>query len=302
MKSTYRVLFYLKKNAILKTGKAIIMIRITINGEISQFSSKLQVNPEFWDVKTGKVKGRTAEANNINRQLDNLKSTIDKVYSKQFDDNGYATPEKIKNIILGVEKKYKTVLEYFDLHNKQYATKIGYSTSNTTYRRYELLKKRLEAYLKENYNISDIPINEITPVFLENFYIYLRDTCKSGHNHAMKTLQRLKKIFHYVRNTGANIPDPFWNFKINFENNEREILTQEEVNLIRDKKFTTKRVEQVRDIFLFSCYTGLAYVDICNLEEGNIRTAFDDSLWIMAKRQKQMCISMSDCLIFLNRY
>ena len=79
MKSTYRVLFYLKKNVILKNGKTIIMIRRTINGEIAQLSSKLQVNPDFWDIKTGKDKGRTSETNNnINRQLDNLKATITK--------------------------------------------------------------------------------------------------------------------------------------------------------------------------------------------------------------------------------
>lgn len=84
MKATYRTLFYLKKNAVLKNGKAVIMIRITINGEIAQQSSKLQVNPDNWDVKTGRVKGRTSEANNVNRQLDYLKSAIDKVYTKQL--------------------------------------------------------------------------------------------------------------------------------------------------------------------------------------------------------------------------
>lgn len=286
MKSTYRVLFYLKKNAVLKNGKAIIMIRITINGEIAQLSSKLQVNPEFWDVKTGKVKGRTAEANNINRQLDNLKTAIDKAYSKQFDEFGYVTPEKIKNIILGVEKKYKTLLEYFEMHNKQYAFKVGYSTSDITYRRYQLVKERLESFLKENYNISDIPINEVTPAFLDNFYIYIRNTHKSAHNNAMKTMQRLRKIFYFAKNTGLNIPDPFWNFNINFESAERGFLTQKEIDTIQNKQFATKRVEQVRDLFIFSCYTGLAYIDICNLQENNIRTAFDGNLWIMANRQK----------------
>ena len=86
----------------------------------------LQVDPEFWDVKTGKVKGRAAEANNINRQLDNLKSTIDKAYTKQIDELGYALPEKINNIILGIDQKNKTLLEFFDMHNKQYAMKVGY--------------------------------------------------------------------------------------------------------------------------------------------------------------------------------
>jgi site-specific recombinase XerD len=286
MKSTYRVLFYLKKNAIQKNGKTIIMIRITINGEIAQLSSKLQVNPDLWDVKTGKVKGRAAEANNINRQLDNLKSAIDKVYTKQFEEFGYVVPEKIKNTILGIDRKYNTLLEYFDMHNKQYALKIGYSTSNITYNRYQLLRERLVSFLKDNYSISDIPINEVTPVFLDSFYIYIRNHYKSAHNNAMKAMQRLRKIFYFAKNTGLTIPDPFWDFNIGFETVERGFLSQKEIDTIRNKQFVTKRVEQVRDLFIFSCYTGLSYVDICNLKESNIHTAFDNSLWIMTKRQK----------------
>ena len=286
MKSTYRVLFYLKKNAILKNGKTIIMIRITINGEIAQLSSKLQVNPDCWDVKTGKVKGRTAEANNINRQLDNLKSAIDKAYTKQFDELGYAIPEKIKNTILGIDQKNKTLLEYFDMHNKQYAMKVGYSTSNVTYDRYQLLRERVESFIKEHYNISDIAINEVTPVFLDSFYIYIRNNYKSAHNNAMKAMQRLRRIFYFAKNTGLNIADPFWNFNMNFETMERDFLSQKEIDTILKKQFASKRVEQVRDLFIFCCYTGLSYVDLCNLKESNILTAFDNSLWIMSKRQK----------------
>ena len=262
------------------------MIRITINGEIAQLSSKLQVDPDCWDVKSGKVKGRAAEANNINRQLDNLKTAIDKAYTKQFDEFGYVVPEKIKNSILGIDKKNKTLLEYFDMHNKQYAMKVGYSTSNITYNRYKLLRERLESFLKENYSISDIPISEVTPVFLDSFYIYIRNNHKSEHNNAMKTMQRLRKIFYFAKNTGLNIPDPFWNFNIGFETVEREFLTQKEIDTIKNKQFATKRVEQVRDLFIFSCYTGLSYIDLYNLKESNIQTAFDNSLWIMSKRQK----------------
>lgn len=286
MKATYRTLFYLKKNAVLKNGKAVIMIRITINGEIAQLSSKLQVNPEVWDLKAGKVKGRTAEANNINRQLDNLKSVIDKAYTKLYDESGYVIPEKIKNIILGIDRKYKTLLEYFDMHNKQYALKVGYSTSSVTSNRYQLLRSRVESFLKEEYNISDIPINEVTPVFLDSFYIYIRNKYKSAHNNAMKAMQRLRKIFYFAKNTGLNIPDPFWDFNIGFETVEREYLNQKEIEAIRTKEFATKRVEQVRDLFIFSCYTGLSYADLSNLKESNIHTAFDSSLWIMSKRQK----------------
>ena len=164
--------------------------------------------------------------------------------------------------------------------------KVGYSTSNITYNRYQLLRERLETFLKENYSISDIPINEVTPVFLDSLYICIRNHYKSAHNNAMKAMQRLRKIFYFARNTGLNIPDPFWDFDMNFETVEREFLSQKEINAIQNKEFVTKRVEQVRDIFIFSCYTGLSYIDLCNLKESNIHTALDNSLWIMSKRQK----------------
>lgn len=286
MRSTYRVLFYLKKNAIQANGKTVIMVRITINGEIAQLSSKLMVQPELWDTRTGRVYGRTAEANNINRQLDNLKVSIDKEFNRQMSENGYATPEKIKNSILGIDKKYKTILEYFDSHNKQYSLKVGYTTSDITYNRYLLLRERLETYIKTEYNLNDLPINEINPSFLDGFYIFIRKEYHNAHNNAVKALQRLRKIFHYARNTGLNIPDPFWDFKFGFENAHREFLSIEEIGRIYEKKFVTKRLEQVKDIFIFSCYTGLSYVDICNLRESNIRKSIDESMWIMSKRQK----------------
>ena len=150
------------------------------------------------------------------------------------------------------------------MHNKQYAMKVGYSTSNITYNRYQLLRERLETFLKENYSISDIPINEVTPVFLDSLYICIRNHYKSAHNNAMKAMQRLRRIFYLAKNTGLNIPDPFWNFNMNFETVEREFLSQKEINAIQNKEFATKRVEQVRDLFIFSCYTGLSYIDLCN--------------------------------------
>ena len=94
----------------------------------------------------------------------------------------------MKNTILGIDRKNKTLLEYFDMHNQQYAMKVGYSTTNVTYDRYPLLRERVESFLKEHYNISDIAINEVTPVFLDSFYIYIRNKYKSAHNNAMKAM------------------------------------------------------------------------------------------------------------------
>lgn len=164
--------------------------------------------------------------------------------------------------------------------------KVGYTTTDITYKRYLLIRVRLENYIKTEYNLNDLPIKEINPAFLDGFYVFVRKEYHSAYNNSAKALQRLRKIFHYARNTGLNIPDLFWDFKFGFENTHWEFLSIEKVTRIYEKKVATKRLEQVKDIFIFSCYTGLSYVDICNLKESNIRNAVDESIWIMSKRQK----------------
>ncbi len=287
MKSTFRTLFYLRKDRVNSYGLVPIMIRITVNSQMTQFSSKLEVNPNLWDTKQGRAIGRTADATNLNRLLDNLRSKIDSLYNKELDDKGYALPDTIKNKLQGNDPDRKSLVDYFNLHNEQYKLKIGNRSSSVTANRYELTKKRIIEYMQEKLGIKDIMVQEVNYMFIENFYLYLRNHSGCCNNTAMKFIQRFRTVFNFIVNTGLEVKiDPFANFRVHTEKVNREILSQEEIDIIYKKEFKTERLEQVRDVFIFCCYCGLAYIDVCKLSENEIRKAFDDQLWIMTERSK----------------
>lgn len=187
---------------------------------------------------------------------------------------------------MGLEEKDKTLISYFTQHNEQYAKKVGKTATQKTYSRYELTKQRMIEFLKSEYNISDIPIKEITVTHIENFYLYLREQCEVSNNTAMKFVQRFHTILLFAQKSGLSFLDPFNNFRFNFDKTDRGYLTQEEIDTIYHKEFQSKRLEQVRDAFIFSCYTGLPYCDIYTLTAEDIQIGVDGKKWIMKDRGK----------------
>ncbi len=288
MKSTFRVLFYLRKNEVNKSGNSSIMVRITVNGEQVQFSSKLQIKPELWDTKNGKAVGRNAESMNINRLLDAISVKTTELYHKHLSEYGYVLPEKIKNIILGIDTdRRKMLLEHFGEYNEFYILKIGKDTSQITANRYKLTKLRLQEFLKMEYHLSDIPVFELTPIFVEKFFLFLRNTHSCSNNTALKFIQRFRAVFYYIKDTGADIKiNPFGSFRFRTTKVVREVLSQEEIDVIYRKEFLTERLSLVRDMFIFMCYSGLSYIDVARLTEDSVKTAFDGHKWIMIQRQK----------------
>ncbi|KAA6339007.1 Tyrosine recombinase XerD [termite gut metagenome] len=286
MKSTFKILFYLKRNAPRKNGNVPIIGRITVDGKIAQISTKLEIHPGNWNTKSGKAVGRTAEIQQINTLLEAIKVSIHKIYHEQQRRDGNVTAEKIKNEFLGVAETRHNLLELFQRHNEDVKKLIGIDKSKATYQKYEVTRTRLTDFIKEKYNLSDIALKEINHLFLTDFEVYLRTTCGCNSNTTAKFMQFFKRIIILAKNNGWIVADPFVNYKIHFAKVDRGYLTQEEIEVIMNKQFATKRLEQVRDIFVFSCFTGLAYIDAKNLRENNIRTSFDGGLWIMGKREK----------------
>ena len=128
---------------------------------------------------------------------------------------------------------------------------------------------------------------ELTPIFIEKFFLFLQQEHNCNNNTALKFVQRFRTVFNYIKSTGADIKiDPFVSFRFKTKKVVREVLTQEEIDAIYKKEFLTERLGQVRDIFLFMCYSGLSYIDVAQLTEDNVKTAFDGHQWIMTSRQK----------------
>ncbi|MDR1090072.1 MAG: phage integrase SAM-like domain-containing protein, partial [Prevotella sp.] len=192
MKATFKTLFYLRKNQPRRDGAVPIMVKVSVNGESVQFNSKVNVDPDVWDSKAGKAIGRSKDIMDINDSLEDMKVSIRKSYDKQLEEYGYVLPEKIRNKILGLEKNAKTLIQFIDLHNQQYENRVGINTTRTTFIRYQLVKERVRDFLKLKYHVSDIPLRDLTPVVLENFYLYLRKECNCENNSSMKTMQRLR--------------------------------------------------------------------------------------------------------------
>lgn len=196
------------------------------------------------------------------------------------------TAEKVKNRFLGVATISHNLLEHFQRHNDDVKRLIGISKSKATFQKYEVTRKHLTNFIKEKYSLSDISFKEINHLFITDFEVYLLTSCGCNANTTAKFMQFFKRIVIIAKNNGWIKTDPFANYKIRLKKVDRGYLTQEEVEAIMAKQFATKRLEKVRDIFIFSCFCGLAYIDVKKLRKENIRTSFDGNLWIMGKREK----------------
>ncbi|MDR0420436.1 MAG: tyrosine-type recombinase/integrase [Prevotellaceae bacterium] len=286
MKSTFRILFYVKRDKVRADGTLPVMCRITIDGQPTRFNTKVNVNPNIWDSKAATAIGKSNEAVEVNALLNGIKTSIHNVYHDLLTRENNVNAERVKNIFLGIEVKHQTVLELFQRHNDDIAKLVGISKSKETLQKYEVARTRMASFIKEYYNVSDISLKEVNHMFLHNFEIYLMTTCKCKENTTAKFLQRFRTIIIMAKNNGWIHIDPFANYKIKFKKTDRGYLTQQEIDIIIQRKFATERLERVRDIFIFSCFTGLAYIDVKNLRQSNIRTSFDDGLWVMGKREK----------------
>jgi len=287
MKSTFSVLYYLKRNGQKANGNMPIMGRITVNGQAVQFAAKVEIKPEYWNVQAGKAIGRNkAEVQEVNNVLESIKTTMTKIYRDLQEKESNASPERIKNIFFGIEVKNQMLLELFKRHNEDIYKMIGISKSMVCYNKYDITYRRLISFLKEEYHVSDISLKEINHKFITDFEAYMRGVCGCNANTTAKFIQRLKSIVLIARNNGWLHHDPFANYKIKTPKVDRGYLSQEELDAIMQKEFPIKRLEQIRDIFIFACFTGLAYIDVKNLRVTNVRVSFDGNLWVMTKRQK----------------
>ena len=286
MKSTFNVLYYLKRNAIRKDGRMPIVTRVTVDGHVAQFNTKLEIQPDNWSVKMSKVIGHSSDSKQHNAQLEEIKASLHSIYHELQRKDNYVTAEKVKNEFLGISENHETLLSLFQKHNEDVKKLIGVSKSAGTYQKYEVTRRHLQKFMQLKYQITDISLKEIKHLFVTDFEIYLLTTAVCNTNTTAKFMQFFKRIILIARNNGLIATDPFANYKIRLINVDRGYLTQEDVEKILKKEFAIKRLELVRDIFIFSCFTGLSYIDVKNLTNKEIRTSFDNNLWIMTKRQK----------------
>lgn len=286
MRSTFKVLFYLKKNAPKKNGFIPVMCRVTVDGTICQFYSKVDIDPALWDMRSNRVRGRSTVALEANRHLDKVRVGINNKYKEIAERDNYVTAEKVKNAFLGLEMRYETLLKVYAQHNEDFAKQVGKMRSQSTYEKYCTVYNHLAEFIKIRYRVSDIALKELTPAFITDFELFLRTDKNCSHNTVWIYMMPLRRMVTIAQRNGWIILDPFASYEIGPENVDRGYLTKDEIRLLLDATLKRKGRELVRDLYVFCCFTGLSFSDMKNLTKENIQTSFDGKLWIMTRRQK----------------
>lgn len=285
MKSIFRVVFYLRSNYVNKEGKTSVMLRIYLNNErLSLGSTGISVKSSQWDKEKERIKGRTTEALNTNLQLDNITSGLQSIF-RRIEMSDVVSLERIKSEFLGKKEEIDTLMQLFEKHNGDVAKQVGVSVGKATLQKYNVCKRHFSEFLEKQYKRSDLKLTELTYVVIREFDLYLRTEVGQNPNTATKTMKTFKTITLLGQKMGVLLHDPFMNHRFHIEPVNRGFLTDEEILLIANKDLGISRLELVRDIFIFSCFTGLAYIDVSNLTPDHIVT-LGDKQWIMTQRQK----------------
>ena len=285
MKSIFRVVFYLRSNYVNKEGKTSVMLRIYLNNErLSLGSTGISVKSSQWDKEKERIKGRTTEALNTNLQLDNIASGLQSIF-RRIEMSDVVSLERIKSEFLGKKEEIDTLMQLFEKHNGDVAKQVGVSVGKATLQKYNVCKRHFSEFLEKQYKRSDLKLTELTYVVIREFDLYLRTEVGQNANTATKTMKTFKTITLLGQKMGVLLHDPFMNHRFHIEPVNRGFLTDEEILLIANKDLGILRLELVRDIFIFSCFTGLAYIDVSNLTPNHIVT-LGDKQWIMTQRQK----------------
>ena len=285
MKSIFRVVFYLRSNYVNKEGKTSVMLRIYLNNErLSLGSTGISVKSSQWDKEKERIKGRTTEALNTNLQLDNIASELQSIF-RRIEMSDVVSLERIKSEFLGKKEEIDTLMQLFEKHNGDVAKQVGVSVGKATLQKYNVCKRHFSEFLEKQYKRSDLKLTELTYVVIREFDLYLRTEVGQNPNTATKTMKTFKTITLLGQKMGVLLHDPFMNHRFHIEPVNRGFLTDEEILLIAHKQINIPRLELIRDIFIFSCFTGLAYIDVSNLTPDHIVT-LGDKQWIMTQRQK----------------
>lgn len=283
--STFSLLFFIRKERMNTDGEAPIFLRITINGKRAEISIKRYIDPNKWDSKANKAKGNKSEIKSLNLYLDTVKNKIHDHHRHMLDRNEIITARKLKNRYLGITDTNKYILECFKDHNDEMFKLIGKEYSESTHTKYCTTYDHLKKYIKKEYKVDDLLLNELDLQFIKGFESYLMQN-KCCHNTAVKYAKNAMKITNLAVNHKWLDKNPFSLYKAKYKPTNRKYLNEEELKVIEAKQIKINRLDTIRDIFVFSCYTGLSYADIDKLTYNNCSTGFDGEEWIMTERTK----------------
>jgi site-specific recombinase XerD len=286
LEKSFGLMFFLKQPKNQTETLRSIYVKITVDGKATELSTKRKCELSRWSTAAGRESGNKESTKELNYYLDTLEQMIYQAKRTLNDSDKPVSGQAIKDIITGVTEKQRMILDVFQHHNDQMKALEGIDFALGTIGRYEISKQHTRDFIKWMYKTDDKPIKELDYEFISQYAFWLKTVRKCNHNSTMKYLANFKKIVLICVKNRWLPGDPFANFKLTKKTVEKIALTEAELKRVIEKKFDTERLSLVRDIFVFSCYTGLAYADVKNLKRSDIKDGVDGKEWIFINRQK----------------
>lgn len=286
MNKTFNLLFFIKKNKIRTNGTAPIYLRITVDGKATEIAAKRYIEPKKWDNKSQKAIGYGQEAKTLNSYLKTLEQQVYDSHYQMLKEEDFVTSESLKSKLLGTDVSTRMLIPIFQEHNDKVEALVGQDFAPGTLERYKTSLKHTQEFLNWKYKTPDIDITKIDHAFILDYDFWLRSVRKCANNTAIKYIKNFKKIIRLCLAHGWLNKDPFLGYKAKLKTVERPFLSKEEIQMMYEKEFVSDTLTQVRDVFLFCCYTGLAYVDVKKLTKAHLNIGIDGEQWIFTYRQK----------------
>ena len=289
---TFKVSFFVKRTRVAKNGEVPVKLKVTVNKEKIEVSINQKINPDLWSSVTEKSTGKDRKSLEINSRLDSIRFRLMEIYREMEINGEEITAEKIVNKYKGVETESKiTLLAIFQEHNERCHKLEGKDMSRSTIMRYETACRHTQEFIQFQYKKEDVDIEEVNYQFVKDYEFFLKTQRDCNHNSTMKYLKNFKKIVRIALANEWLKKDPFMNFKMTYEEVEREFLEYHELAKIMQKEFEIERLANVRDILVFCCFTGLAFSDVKTLSQEHLVTDNEGALWIRKQRIKtnNMC-------------
>jgi integrase len=282
----FSILFWINKSKINANGQAPIWVRITIDGKRAECSTSKHIKPEHWDSELGLPDSKYYLANSLKQYLRQVEVEINRHYNILISTTEYVTAENVKKSYKGVKENYITFLELFDQFNKHIKERVEKGDlSESRYKRFLILRGKCASFIKEKLKRADVLLKDLKLAFIESLYHYMTSN-DLDQNTAMDYCKKLKQVLTYAAKFEYVTVSPFHYFRLKYKKTKRTFIDEEELQVIYSKQMPVKRLEEVRDCYLFCCYTGYAYGDARDLTPNDIAKGIDGNLWIIRNRLK----------------
>lgn len=285
-KTTFSLVFFLSKSRPKKNGECPLLLKINIQGRRLSLQLQRSVHPSIWSTAKGRTNGKTVEGRVVNDYIEAILVKARQKFNELTSTHDVVTPEMLRDAILGVNTaKPNMLVALWEEHLQEMIKLIGKETTQATCQKHGAGLKHLKTFIRSKYKTNDISVKAIDNYFVSGFSTFLKTECDCSHNTTIKFLQLFKKIINVCLRNRWIQSDPFDGLSLKLKIVDRQYLNEAELNRLLQFHSPVDYMNRVKDFFVFSCFTGLAYIDLKSLKRKEIECV-ESFYWIRTKRQK----------------